>query len=670
MKRNTPTQISRWLAVLVLLALWALATPLRATEIVYVTTYTGSTLTACPPYCNNPLLLGGVTISTFGSTAISSPPGVPSRTKCTYGYAGEVNWSIQPPTTVAGATYRIEVAHVNVSSGTSNVIMNAFSPDGTMSPSCTNTPVFQKSYGGNAWIEMGYITNNPGVTSPTITFHYVSGQLDNSGAPGNRLYIDAFKFTEIDPCDGVVGDVAISGPLANNQTFVNVTGVTAGATNVTVYMSGGEVGQTNYAGGFAAGNLTVPTSTIYWTGEIKATQTKNGCTSSMPASGPFVGGGANPQIKVSLGCGQNAALTGPAGADTTGAITTYYWVKATGLTGGSGSAPVGGQLLYPGGCWQTVTFDWSTDPKLSWLTGTTNNEPNPYCVFDSLIFAVDDTASDTGPYDIYVDKIMNGDVVIEDFEGWDAGTGVMFAAPNASVTYPPPAATYLASPNSSLVSQANAYSGSNSCRIQWQFQDYLNVRYARVLASRSNGATYPQLDTSKPVTVRYLVLPVGQSTNYLSVGTLPGQTKNVGQPVTFTANAKGAGPFTYQWKKNGGDLIGYTDSSYSIGSVATGDAGLYSVVVDNTTCDPVESSPAQLTVQSATAPVTITGISGTTVDYTGGTGAQFVLLKSGSLAIGRTNWTRVATNPATPGSFTIPAVGTPPSPTFYSIQSE
>ena len=112
------------LAVLALLAFGALAAlPLRA-ETVYVTTYTGSTLTVCPPYCNDPLALG-CTISTFGSTLVASPPGVPARTKCTYGWAGTVNWSIKPPTTVDGGIYRIDYAHNT--SGTPDAQVNAFS---------------------------------------------------------------------------------------------------------------------------------------------------------------------------------------------------------------------------------------------------------------------------------------------------------------------------------------------------------------------------------------------------------------------------------------------------------------------------------------------------------------------------------------------------------------
>jgi autotransporter-associated beta strand protein len=73
----------------------------------------------------------------------------------------------------------------------------------------------------------------------------------------------------------------------------------------------------------------------------------------------------------------------------------------------------------------------------------------------------------------------------------------------------------------------------------------------------------------------------------------------------------------------------------------------------------------------APAPVTINTpvVGSTTLSYTGGAGSQFVLLGTNDITAPLTNWTRLATNSSTPGSFTIPAVGSA-SPTFYRIQSE
>lgn len=72
---------------------------------------------------------------------------------------------------------------------------------------------------------------------------------------------------------------------------------------------------------------------------------------------------------------------------------------------------------------------------------------------------------------------------------------------------------------------------------------------------------------------------------------------------------------------------------------------------------------------NAPAPVRITGIAGTSIAYVSGSGARFILLKSASLGSARSGWARIATNSATPGSFTIPPVGTA-APAFYAIASE
>jgi len=670
------TKSSCWVglrrATLALLAIGSLAVqPLRA-DVVYVTTYIGAAVNATT-FFNDPLGLGP-SYSASGSTAIANPPGVPSRTKCVYYYGQGLNpnWLIVPPLGVDGGVYSIEVAHTALTTSP-DVVVTAYCADnfyGQTSAGCTNSAVFNAANGGNTWKLMGYITNAAGITDPEIIFKQVGG-VTGPGSNEKRLYVDAFKFTLIDVCAGVVGDLSVNGPLAAGQMFVTVSGVTAGATNVTIFANDAEIGQTNLAAGFAAGALSVPVNTGLVKGNIiKATQKKPSaapegyCVSPLPADGPLVGSGANPALKVVLSCGAQSALTGPAGADTSGAATTLYHVNATGLAGGSATAPVGGVALVPGSCWQTVTFDFATDPMLNWMAGTAYSDSDPFCTFDALSFAIDPDNPDTGPYDIYVDKIMNGDVVIEDFEGWEAGDSVMFAAPNATGVPDPAIHVLGGGTTSSVISQANAYEGTNSCRIRWQFKNEGQTRWVRVLASKSNGATYPQLDKSKPVTLRLLVLPVGETTAKLGVGPVASQTKAPGESVTFSVVATGVGPFSYQWKHNGSN-VGTDSSSYTIGSVSAGDAGNYTVVVSNAACDPIESSPGVLTVSApAVEPVKIDSITATTIAYSTGAGTQFILLKAAAVNAPMNTWVPVATNNATPGTFAVPGPG------FYRIESK
>jgi len=58
-------------------------------------------------------------------------------------------------------------------------------------------------------------------------------------------------------------------------------------------------------------------------------------------------------------------------------------------------------------------------------------------------------------------------------------------------------------------------------------------------------------------------------------------TAAVGSPIDFTVGASGTGPLTYQWFLNGAPVGGATEATLKIQSVATSDAGTYSVVVSN-----------------------------------------------------------------------------------------
>jgi hypothetical protein len=280
---------------------------------------------------------------------------------------------------------------------------------------------------------------------------------------------------------------------------------------------------------------------------------------------------ANPKIKVSLGLLQNAALTGPVGANTTGTGTTY-WLKATGLTGGSATAPVGGAELIPGACWQLVTFRWGVDNGLLWQTGGGINDANPYAAFEHLAIAIDD--ADSGPYDIYIDSIKNGNTVIEDFESYANDTVATFVAPNVA-TVPNPGPTYLSAPTSSAVSSAYAFDGTKSCRVRWQFKDVANTRWVRLLAGSSIGKKYPQLDTHQPVTVRILVLPVGSTTAHAFTGVVSDVTNSgpayVSGTNTLGVPVSGPGPYTYQWTWSGGSLPNpSTNQTYLIDGLGAG----------------------------------------------------------------------------------------------------
>ncbi len=121
--------------------------------------------------------------------------------------------------------------------------------------------------------------------------------------------------------------------------------------------------------------------------------------------------------------------------------------------------------------------------------------------------------------------------------------------------------------------------------------------------------------TFAPVSARYVRMygtlratPYGYSlyefevygpTTGLSIAAQPtNQSALVGSTATFSVTAGGAGPFTYQWLRNGAAIAGATGSSYTTPTLAlTNNGDVYTVTVGNAAAtSTVTSSPATLSV--------------------------------------------------------------------------
>jgi autotransporter-associated beta strand protein len=143
-------------------------------------------------------------------------------------------------------------------------------------------------------------------------------------------------------------------------------------------------------------------------------------------------------------------------------------------------------------------------------------------------------------------------------------------------------------------------------------------------------------------------------------------TINTGGSSTLTLSGGGGGTSqTIQWYTGscGGTAVG-SGNSLSVSPTAT--TTYYGRYEDGAPCS-YNSACASATVTVVSlSPVTITNINTSSINYTGGSGSQFVLLGTNNVTAPLTNWTRLYTNPATPGSFTI----TPSNPEFYRIKSE
>ena len=677
-----------------LLSAWAILVFSAASlvaEDVFVSASLGTTSAsnnACPPTC----FTGSVSAS--GSSAFSGavpqPPQGSRRSR--FGFVNGCTWSVQPGTYTStlypGAgtaplqnpgVYKIYATLPANTSCSADIVVNMTASGGSLSDKTGVTAVtvpvtaFASTNPVSTWIHIGFITNT--VDNPTVTFTYASSTV--ALASTVRWYMDTIRFENIgDPCYGSgATQVGVTGPLAAGGTNVTVTSVTAGATNVTVYANAIQIGATNFAGGFAAGSVIVPTTALAQNDSITATQKKNGCTSQI-STAALAGGGPNPQIRAFATCWKNSTNAGPIGASASAPTSGFfYMLGATGLQAGFGSAPLGGRTLPPGACWQMVTFQNGTgaDDAIDSNSGAHVTNNDAFCSLEGMIFAID--SSDNGPYDIYVDQIKNGDTLVEDFESYTVGTTNLFTAPNGAAL-PVPGAVYLSAPNSSLISGNYAYDGTKACRIQWQWKDGTAIRWAHVVAKATAAKQFPQIDTTKPITARVLVLPVGTTVAQVFNGTLgnitnaapayTGRTNTIGVPVT------GAGSYTYQWTWSGGALSNPTTGrTYTIGDgsatgLSTAENGTYTVTVSDGTCS--DSKRVTVAVTPQATPVNIQGISSGSLNYAGGGGTQFVLLKSTDVAAPLNTWARIATNAVTPGSFTIP-VGSEPQ-AYYTVKSE
>jgi hypothetical protein len=119
------------------------------------------------------------------------------------------------------------------------------------------------------------------------------------------------------------------------------------------------------------------------------------------------------------------------------------------------------------------------------------------------------------------------------------------------------------------------------------------------ISTRGPGQMPPlastELDT---VDIALLTAWINPSSAPVIIAPPVSQTVAAGGNVTFTVAAAGTPAPTYQWQKNGADIGGATDSSYTIANAAAGDAGNYSVTAANSVGS-VNSAAAMLVVMVA-----------------------------------------------------------------------
>lgn len=198
---------------------------------------------------------------------------------------------------------------------------------------------------GSHTIDSIWFRDQDGTLGPQATIFLDFVALNPNGSIANLLS---------EPCLATSG-VLVGGPISTNSNQVVVTGVDPAATSLKVYQDSGSgmvvIGSKN--AGIVAGNNAVTVSGLIKGAQVGATQTINGQESCTPVSGIFVGGGANPPVRVALTIKETTDV-GPVGASATDTSSiNLHFLGATLLSGG---APVDAPIISPSNQWQAVTF--------------------------------------------------------------------------------------------------------------------------------------------------------------------------------------------------------------------------------------------------------------------------------------------------------------------------
>jgi hypothetical protein len=134
----------------------------------------------------------------------------------------------------------------------------------------------------------------------------------------------------------------------------------------------------------------------------------------------------------------------------------------------------------------------------------------------------------------------------------------------------------------------------------------------------------------------------------------------VGETATFSVTATGTAPLQYQWRKNGVNITGATNSSYTTPATVAADNGsLFSVVVSNSGGSVTSNNatltvriPPTITTQPANKTVNVGQTAKFSVTATGTTPLNYQWMKNGVNITGATkaSYTTPPTTAADNGS--------------------
>ena len=214
------------------------------------------------------------------------------------------------------------------------------------------------------------------------------------------------------------------------------------------------------------------------------------------------------------------------------------------------------------------TFQWKKDGVV--IAGATANS---YAI-------VSVSAGDAGSYAVVATNSVNSATS-------NAAILTVNPANSAPVITMQPVSQTVTAGNS--VTLSAGASGTPTPTYQWK-KDGVNIGGATnntyVIASvvAGDAGTYTVVATNSvnTATSNPATLTVNPATSAPSFITQPvSQTVPVNNAVTFTVSTSGTPTPTYQWQKNGANIVGAASNSYTIANVAPGDAGSFTVIATN-----------------------------------------------------------------------------------------
>ncbi|MBS1841145.1 MAG: immunoglobulin domain-containing protein [Acidobacteria bacterium] len=185
-----------------------------------------------------------------------------------------------------------------------------------------------------------------------------------------------------------------------------------------------------------------------------------------------------------------------------------------------------------------------------------------------------------------------------------------------------------------------------------------------------SGSSYTVAVTNSKgsVTSAAAILTVKAAVATPAITTQPSsQTVTAGQTATFMVAATGTAPLSYQWKKNGANISGATNSTYTTPATTTGDSGSSFAVAISNAGGSATSNAAILTVNSApVAPTVTTQPANRTV--TAGQTATFSVVAGGTTPLSY-QWKKngTAISGASSSTYTTPATTTADSGAVFNV---